>query len=324
MRNEENVVNFNENLNDYVCDKLNLDNIINKNDNFNIIINGNINAGKTTLIKNLLLEITEKSNNLYSYVVFTNNRYSDFADYNIVTDYCFALKHFDNIINKIKKEQEKNPKKIIIVFDQLCFVNLHKKFADIIINNNCYNVSTITAISDNYMSTQIRENIDYFCTFRESFIPNIIEIYTTYCQDRFPDFNVFYKLFITTTANYKTMWFTKNKHYYYIVPYKSLSKYDIDDDILLETNVIKKYNIKKIVYLNSYFDEVNKSDDDKDSDNDNDKTNKDDGNYSDNIEDYKKKNNNRWNYGNEKDINQVTILNKIIDCNMMALKLLLS
>lgn len=103
------------------------------------------------MIKNILLEITEKSNNLYSYVIFTNNRYSDFADYNIVTDYCFALKHFDNIINKIKKEQEKNPKKIIIVFDQLCFVNLHKKYADIIVNNNCYNVSTITAISYNYM-----------------------------------------------------------------------------------------------------------------------------------------------------------------------------
>jgi hypothetical protein len=45
----------------------------------------------------------------------------------------------------------------------------------------------------------------------------------------------------------------------------------------------------------------------------------DDGNYSDDIEDYKKKKNS--NFG-EKDINPVTILNKIIDCNIMALKLL--
>jgi hypothetical protein len=150
------------------------------------------------------------------------------------------------------------------------------------------------------MFKQLRESMDYVCHFKESFIPIIKHIYEHYCEDKIEDFATFYKLFKNTTTDYRTIWFTKNKYYYYIA---------FCDDSSMNENILDNddYNIKKLEYLNNC-----------DKDSDNDEINKDDGNYSDDIEDYK---NNRSNYG-EKDINPVTILNKIIDCNIMALKLL--
>lgn len=291
--------NYNDNLDNYIYDELNIDDII-KNDLFNIAIVGNIHSGKTTLIKDILSNITEKSNDSYSYVVFNNNHFKYRSDYKKITKYIYYnFANYDDIISKIKKEQESNPKKIIIVFDALYIQKSNSKYLDIIKNNKSYNLSTITAISYDNMFKQLRESMDYVCHFKETFIPIIKHIYEHYCEDKIEDFATFYKLFKNTTTNYRTIWFTKNKYYYYLA---------FCDDSSMNENILDNddYNIKKLEYLNNC-----------DKDSDNDETNKDDGNYSDDIEDYKKKNN----YG-EKDINSVTILNKIIDCNMMALKLL--
>lgn len=314
MNNDENnyIINNNENLNDYIYDELNIDDII-KNDVFNIAIVGNIRSGKTTLIQDILLNISEKSNDSYSYVVFDNNRFTYRSDYKKITKYTYNnFTNYDDVISKIKKEQETNPKKIIIVFDALYIQNSNSKYIDIIENNKSYNLSTITAISYDNMFKQLRESMDYVCCFNDSFIPNIKRIYEKYCQDKIEDFEIFYKLFINTTTNYRTIWFTKNKYYYYLAFCDDKS----NDENLLDSC---DFNIKKLEYLNN-------CDSNKDSVKE---SVKDDGNYSDDIEDYKNKKNNRLNYGNggdfgEKDINPVTILNKIIDCNMMALKLLLS
>jgi hypothetical protein len=308
MRDEDNyIINNNENLNDYIYDELNIDDII-KNDVFNIAIVGNIHSGKTTLIQDILLNISEKSNDSYSYIVFNNNRYTYRPYYEKITKYIYNnFTNYDDVISKIKKEQESNPKKIIIVFDALYIQKSNSKYIDIIKNNKSYNLSTITAISYDNMFKQLRESMDYVCHFNEPFIPIVKHIYEHYCEDKIEDFTIFYKLFKNTTTNYRTIWFTKNKYYYYLAfcDDKSMNENLLDSD---------DFNIKKLEYLNNC---------DKDSDKD---SVKDDGNYSDDIENYKKKTNNLWNNGDfgEKDINPVTILNKIIDCNMMALKLLQS
>ena len=174
MRDEDNyIINNNENLNDYIYDELNIDDII-KNDVFNIAIVGNLHSGKTTLIQDILLNISEKSNDSYSYVVFNNNRYTYRRYYEKITKYIYNnFTNYDDVISKIKKEQESNPKKIIIVFDGLCIHKSNLKYIDIIVNNKCYNLSTITAISYDNMFKELRESMDYVCHFNESFIPNI-------------------------------------------------------------------------------------------------------------------------------------------------------
>jgi hypothetical protein len=223
------------------------------------LIIGKREVGKTTMIKNLITNMMSK-NIIKNTIIFSSNN----------KNYDDVVLNNDNIYNELKKQDlkniiniqnEKNSKSLLLIIDDVMInkkILSSKSFMNIMTNLQSLKITLILTLQfPMAMSSELRNNFNYFCVFNDDYISNMKRLYEYYfgLLPLFSTFNTIMKqlneyeclMLINNQSKYEI----NDKLTYYKVNNLPINNFDKIQLILINDNKteINTNNIELIIEL---------------------------------------------------------------------------